>query len=149
MAKFLPQGSVTGDLTEALNYFNVSNGVTITKGNAVVLSGGYVENHDGSVADRLLGVAAGTVTGTSASLEVGVYCDPNILYHNDADGDLTIDDVGKGFRVTAGGTQIDESTATANSAVQFILVKRNPDGDDDKSKGLFKPYKMLLSGAEN
>jgi len=149
MAKFLPQGSITGDLTEALTYFVVSSGVTVTKGNALSLVAGYVENHAGDVADRLLGVAAETVTGTSASAEVGVYCDPNILYHNDADGDLTIAYVGTCFRVTAGGTQIDQSTSAANSAVQFILVKRDPDGDGDASKGLFKPYKMLLSGAEN
>ena len=149
MALFVPQGSITGDLTQALTYFTVSSGITITKGNAVALTGGYVENHAGTVADRLLGVAAETVTGTSASNQIGIYCDPNILYHNDADGDLTIAYVGTCFRVTAGGTRIDQSTTTANSAIQFILVKRDPDGDNDASVGLFKPYKMLLSGAAN
>ena len=147
MAKFLPQCSIVGDLTEALTYFVASSGITITKGNAVVLTGGYVENHNGTVADRLLGVVAETVTGTSASLEVGVYCDPNIIYHNDADGDLTIDDVGKVFRVTAGGTQIDESTATSESSTQFVLIKRDPDGNGDASTGWFKPYVTLLGGA--
>lgn len=146
MAKFLPQNSITGDLTEALTYFVVSNAITITKGNAVVLTGGYVENHNGNVADRLLGVAAETVLGTTASVEVGVYCDPNILYHNDADGDLTIAYVGQCFRVTAGGTQIDQSSATAESTTQFILVKRDPDGSGDASTGWFKPYKTLLGG---
>ena len=146
MALFVPQGSITGDLTQALTYFTVSSGITITRGNAVVLTGGYVENHAGTVADRLLGVAAETVTGTSASLQVGIYCDPNILYHNDADGDLTIAYVGTTFRVTAGGTRIDQSTSAAESTTQFILVKRDPDGDGDASKGLFKPYKTLLGG---
>jgi len=149
MALFVPQGSITGDLTQALTYFTASNGITITRGNAVALKGGYVENHAGTVADRLLGVAAETITGTSASLQIGIYCDPNILYHNDASGDLTIAYIGTCFRVTAGGTQIDQGTSAANSAIQFVLVKRDPDGDGDASKGLFKPYKTLLAGAAN
>lgn len=145
---FEPRSSITGDLTQALTYFRVSNGITVTKGNAVALILGYVENHAGTVAEELLGVAASTVTGTAASIEVGVYCDPNILYYNDADGSLAVADLGKVYRPTAGGAQIDQSTGSANSTQDFILVKNDPDGDQDASKGLFKPFKTLLGYGE-
>lgn len=142
--KFEPRGSITGDLTEAISYFKASNGVIITQGNAVTLVSGFVENLDGTVAQDLLGVASETVTGTSASVEVGIYCDPNILYYNDADDVLANGDIGKVYRTISGGNQIDQATGSASSAQQFILVKRDPDGDQDASKGLFKPYKTLL-----
>jgi len=145
---FEPRGSLTGDLTEALTNFIVSNTVIVTKGNSVTLVAGFVENASGDVAEDVLGVAASTVTGTSASVEVGVYCDPNLLYYNDADGDLATADLGKVYRTLAGGAQIDQSTGAADSTQQYILVKTDPDGDGDKSKGLFKPYRMLFNNRE-
>lgn len=145
---FEPRGSITGDLTEALTNFIVSNGVTVTKGNAVSLVNGFVENLNGLVNEDLLGVAASTVKGTSASVEVGVYCDPNILFYNDADANLATADLGKIYRTLAGGAQIDGSTGAANSTQQFVLVGKNPDGDGDRSKGLFKPYRMLFNNRE-
>lgn len=144
-----PRGSLTGDLTQATFPFVVSNGVTITAGNPVALVGGYVENIDaidsGDVG--VLGVAVETVTGDSSSATVGVICDPDVVYYNDADGDLAQADVGKVYQtlITSGEAKIDESTGAADSANKFVLIKRDPDGDGDASKGLFKIYTSQLS----
>lgn len=144
---FEPRGSITGDLTSAIQEFIVSNGVTCTKGYAVTLWNGYLENVAAN--QPLLGVAAETVKGTTASVKCGVYCDPNILYYNDADGNNANADVGQAYQVTA-SRRIDQSTGLdaegANlTKYQFILVKTDPDGDADRSKGLFKPFNSQLS----
>ena len=150
---FEPRSSTVGDLIEALTPFVVSNAVVITAGNAVTLVNGYVENLEAG--ERLLGVASKTITGTSSSATVGVYCDPNITYYNDADDDLAQADVGKIYKtvVASGKMKIDESEAadistgascTASAEYAFILVERDPDDDGDASKGLFKPYNSQL-----
>ena len=148
---FEPRGSSVGDLVQALTPFVVSNGVLVTAGNAVTLVNGYLENL--AAGERLLGVASETITGTSSSATVGVYCDPDITYYNDADDDLAQADVGKIYKTTvaSGKMKIDESEATeaavgavTSAAYSFILVERDPDGDGDASKGLFKPYNSQL-----
>jgi len=148
--KFEPRSSIAGDLTQALSYFKLSNAVVVTMGDALTIVNGFVERLDkaqAGVNQYLLGVAAETLTGTSASAEIGVYCDPNLLYYSDADGDLATADIGKIYCVTTGANRIDQSTAkaaTTNTTFPFILVKTDPDGDNDASKGLFKPYHTLL-----
>jgi len=143
---FEPRGSLSGDLTQATFPFIVSNGVTVTAGNAVTLVSGYVENL-GATDKDVLGVAIETVTGSSASVEVGVLCDPNIVYYNDADGDVAQADIGKTYLVaTSSGKQsIDQSTGQTTTAYPFVLLKKDPDGDKDASKGLFKIYRSQIS----
>lgn len=117
----------------------------------MTLVSGFVEILNGGEDDAdelLLGVAAETVTGDSSSTEVGVYCDPNMTYYNDADGDLASADVGAIYCCTTTGNQIDQSSAETvldYTTYPFILVGTNPDGDQDHSKGLFKPYQTYLS----
>lgn len=142
MSFFEPRSSVAGDLTTALTYFKASNGVIITAGYAVSLVAGFVENI-ADTGDPLLGVSSETVTGTSTSTEVGIYCDPNMVYYNDADGSIINTDIGKVFRTTTSGV-IDQSTGAINTAYAFVCIKRDPDGDADASKGLFKPYRTQL-----
>lgn len=152
---FEPRGTTAGDLTQALMDFIVSNGVVVTAGNAVTLISGYVENQEKAVGRAgILGVAASTVTGTSASATVGVYCDPNITFYNDADGSLAQADIGNIYNtvITSGKMYIDQSTGTsaiASTSLPFVLVKKDPDGDQDASKGLFKIYNSVLANGES
>ncbi len=144
---FEPRGSLAGDLTQATFPFIVSNGITVTAGNAVVLFAGYVENKDYSESNvGVLGVATATVTGTSGSATVGVICDPNVVYYNDADGALAQADVGKIYQVaiSSGKMNIDQSTGADNSAGDFVLIKKDPDGDADASKGLLSYTKSVV-----
>ena len=147
---FEPRGSIAGDLTQALTWFKASNGILITAGNAVTLeTTGFVDNLANGSTEPLLGVAADTMRGDSSSTEIPVYCDPNQTFYNDTDASLTNANVGEAFR-TVSASQIDGSVGAANSAASFILIKRDPDGDADLSKGLFKPYRtQLLSNKLN
>lgn len=150
---FEPRGSLSGDLTQATFPFIVSNGVVVTAGNPVFInSGGYLDNIGilSESAKGMLGVAVETVTGSSASATCGVICDPNVVYYNDADGDLAQADLGKVYQVTiaSGKAKIDQSTGAVTSANKMILIKKDPDGDKNASKGLFKIYaSQLLSKA--
>ena len=138
---FEPRGSLAGDLTQATFPFIVSNGHTVTAGNAVCLVEGYLESLSPTDdASGVLGVAVGTVTGNSSSATVGVICDPNVVYFNDADGSLAQADLGKVYKVVtaSGKMSIDQSTGATTSANHFVLIKKDPDGDRDASKGLFK-----------
>ena len=128
---FEPRGSSVGDLVQALTPYVVSNGVLVTAGNAVTLTNGYLDNL--AAGERLLGVASKTMTGDSSSSTMGVYCDPDITYYNDASAALAQADVGKIYQTTvsSGKMKIDESTAaspstgasyTASAQYAFILV---------------------------
>ena len=145
---FEPRSSLIGDLTQNLQEFVVSNGVIATQGFALTLTSGYAELCGTN--EPLLGIAAETVTGNTSSAKVKVFTDPNILYYNDADGNLgQVDDIGKVYQLT-GSRRIDQSAAAAAEGAslttyQFILVKTNPDGDNDLSEGLFKPHSPQLN----
>lgn len=67
----------------------------------------------------------------------------NVLYSNDADGDLAQTNVGQLFDLTSGGDQVAQSTASDTSG-QVQLVKLDPDGDADASKGLFRIVETQL-----
>ncbi len=145
---FEPRGSITGDLTQHMQEFVVSNAVVVTRGFAVTLVNGYLELCGTN--QPLLGVAAETVTGDTNSVKVQVYTDPNMLYYNDADGNLgQVNDVGQVYQVS-GSRRIDQSTGSdaegaALTTYQFILVKTDPDSDSDLSEGLFKPFNHQLA----
>lgn len=144
---FEPRGSLSGDLTSATFPFIVSNAVVVTAGNAVVLHAGYVENAIYAQSDvGILGVAVETVTGSAASATVAVLCDTNVVYYNDANGSVAQADVGKIYQIalSSGKMAINQSTGNANTAGDFVLIKKDPDGDKDASKGLFKIYKSQL-----
>ena len=144
---FEPRSSLDGDLTSSLMEFVVSNAVRVTKGFAVTLVNGYVELC--SANQPLLGVAAETILGNTSSVKVAVYTNPNIIYYNDADGNnAQVNDIGQAYQVS-GSRRIDQSTGSdaegaALTTYQFILVKTDPDGDGDLSKGLFKPFNSQL-----
>jgi len=139
---FQPRGSLSGDLSEATFPFVVSNGITITCGNAVTLKSGYLENLTVTDPMGVLGVASETVVG-NASRTCGVFTDPNMIYYNTTTlATINIDDVGKVMNIasSAGKMYLNNSTGAVNSANQFILLKKDPDGDGSKSKGLWKIY---------
>ena len=145
---FEPRGSLSGDLTSATFPFIVKNGDYVTAGNAVALHAGFVETAIYAQSDvGILGVAVENVVGNAASATVLVLCDTNVVYYNDANGDIAQVDVGKIYQVavSSGKMSINQSTGTDDTAGDFVLIKRDPDGDKDKSKGLFKIYKSQLS----
>lgn len=125
--------------------------VRITKGLPVVLDAGFLEV--GDAGKPCLGIAAATVLGTSASAKCAVYCDPDALYFNDADDVLAYAKVGSAFQITSTikhTTKIDASTASDtytggnHTAYQFVLLKVDPDSQNDMSNGLFKIHTPQL-----
>jgi len=61
----------------------------------------------------------------------------NCLWLNDADGDLAQTNICQMFDVVAASGQISQSSASDTSG-QFQLIKIDPQGDADASKGLFR-----------
>lgn len=72
-------------------------------------------------------------------IKVKVLLDPagQILYYNDASGDLAQTNLGQLFDCVAGSSQIDQASASDTSG-SFQLLVLDPDGDGDASKGLFR-----------
>lgn len=135
-------GSITGRTDYATKAFTVANGVTITAGDFVYFSGGYLTNS--SVAGkRLIGMAAETIVGDGTKKAL-VYVEPDLIFVVDNDNDSTTfaaTHVGTYFDLTGatGAQLVDTSTTTANGA-QLLAVEYNPkiQGlDSDTSQGLF------------
>lgn len=90
-------------------------------------------------ADDQVVTASDNQTRTTGHVIGEVVCDPAgaLLWYNDADGDLAATNDFQLFDVVAASSQISQSTASDTSG-QFQLVSRDPDGDSDASKGLFR-----------
>lgn len=185
MAGFFPYQTLRGDTTGAVKDWIIADSATITLGDAVDLTGGYVTPADAG--DRLLGVvvglvrdigngnrisisanAAGTISGTqsgnagvigsetyvaasdnttSDKVMARVVVDPDMLYYNDSDGNLSGDaELGTYFDIID-EDQIDESSGAGNghtTAAQFMLWERDPHNDSDTSKGIWKIVETYL-----
>ncbi len=121
--------------------FQVTNGVTITKGDFVYFASGKLTNS--SIAgQKLAGVAAATVVGTGSN-DCEVIVNPTALYAVDNDNDSTTfaaTHVGTYFDLTGatGAQQVDTSTTTTTG--QLVAVEYNPQIsglESDTSIGLF------------
>jgi len=84
-----------------------------------------------------------TVDQIKAQIEIAL--PGNSLYYNDANGDFTQSEVFKYFDLTSTGDQIDQGTGSDAAAVAQ-LIKIDPDGDGDASKGLFIFAETQLPG---
>jgi len=85
-------------------------------------------------------VATGSANQTAATYIKGaVVVDPAgvLLWYNDANGNFTIANDLQLCDVVAASGQIDQGTVSDTSG-QFQLISRDPDGDGDLSKGLFR-----------
>lgn len=176
MAGFFPRKNLAGaeeaTIRQEKNLI-IANSKTITIGDAVALSSGFVDLV--GAGNRVLGIVTGfvdknglpvnharkshaaTISGSGNSLTVvtasnnqtvdqirAVVCtDPNVLYYNDADDSLAQAQVGTYYDVVAASDQIDQSTTSTTG--QFVLLEIDPDGDADASKGLFKIAEHALS----
>ena len=67
-----------------------------------------------------------------------------LLWYNDSNESLDATDDGAYFDVLAGANQIDAATVSDTSG-QFQCLGRDPDGDADASKGLFRINENQLS----
>ena len=80
-----------------------------------------------------------------AVAEITVDVGGHLLWYNDADADQARTNDYQFFDVNAAGNQVTQSTASdANGQVQ--LISRDPDGDADLSKGLYRIVEHQLGG---
>ena len=174
MAGFFYRKHMLGLTTGAMDQKIITNSQTITIGDVVKLTTGFANlsaaggivygvvtgivdvnglNIDSSQAD-VDGTVSGTGDGltyvatsdnqTDKKVEAVVMVDPLVLFYNDADDDLTNAHEGRYFDLVATSDQID--VATVGDHGQFQLIKRDPDGDGDASKGLFRIGESQLYG---
>lgn len=89
--------------------------------------------------DDQIAVSSTNQSDATRNVKGTVRLDPAgvLYYYNDADGDLAATNELQFFDNNASGNQITQSTASDSNG-QWQLVKRDPDGDADLSKGLFR-----------
>ena len=164
MAGFELRGHLLGSESPVVTEMIIVNSATVVVGDAVNVSAGFVQR--ATAGSKVLGIAAaivsekgidldnapaadfdGTWTSSSATyvaaadnqtdkkVKVKIIADPYALFYNDSAGDLANADE-KLFLDLVSATQI--ADANAGSTGQFQLWKRDPDGDADASKGLWR-----------
>lgn len=167
MAGFFYRKHMLGLTTGATDVKIIANSQTITIGDAVKMASGFatlalntgivygvvvglVDNqglnltsskadYDGTVSgdgDTLTYVATSD-NQTDHMIKAIICVDPFVLWYNDADGSLTNAMEGTFFDTVAASDQISASSTSGTSG-SFQLVSRDPDGDADASKGLFR-----------
>ena len=166
--------SLDGKDNPAVLRFRVGNSITVTHGDAVKLDASGVLQLAGAggpflgivlgIVDELginpLGQGYNNQTGatlsgddtvTSASdnssrthyLACSVIVDPMALFYNNADDDVSVVNDLQLFDHNSTSDNIDVATASDTSG-QMQLVQRDPDGDADLSKGLFRIVESQL-----
>lgn len=80
---------------------------------------------------------ASSSTNTTVDLvKALVVVDKQALWYNDSAGDMAVADEYKFFDLLSAAQVADQNGH--DTAGAFQLIKRNPDGDDDASKGIFR-----------
>lgn len=167
MAGFEYRGQLNGAENPVIVNVPIANSETVTVGDAVQMvafaSGGGCKR--AAATTEVLGVVVGIVNAkgidlqnapvssydgtftapgtyaaasdnmTDKNVQAQVIVDKNAIFYNDAAGDLAAADIMKFFDL-ADQDQIADQNG-ANDAGAFVLIKRDPDGDGDASKGLF------------
>ena len=89
--------------------------------------------------DDTLATSSTNQSDAVRNLKAQIQLDPAglLLYYNDADADLAATNDFQFYDSSAAGNQITGSTNLDTNG-QWQLVKRDPDGDADLSKGLFR-----------
>lgn len=93
-------------------------------------------NYDGTWTSSTKTYAASADNMTDKLVKALVVVDTEALWYNDSAGDLAAADEYKFFDLTDQDQIADQNGA--DNAGAFILIKRDPDGDGDASKGIFK-----------
>lgn len=96
--------------------------------------------------DDQVAVSSTNQSDATRNIKAQVKLDPagHILYYNDADSDLAATNDFQFFDSNAAGNQIVVGGSDSNG--QWQLIKRDPDGDGDLSKGLFRIAEGILGG---
>ena len=110
--------------------------VGIVDANGIDLDNSSADNYDGTWTSSSKTYAASADNVTDKQVSALVVVDKNALWYNDAAGDLAAADEYKFFDLTDQDQIADQDGH--DSAGAFVLVKRDPDGDGDASKGIFK-----------
>jgi len=183
MAGFYYKGNLRGGQESAVVHRIIANSETVTLGDIVKNSSGYLAVSDANDTP-ILGVVVGIVTSdgrplssssvttddydgtysgnpgvvgsetyaasadnvTDKQVKAIVNIDPDALWKNDADSDLTEAMVFSFFSLVD-EDQIDGDT-NSTTAGELQLLKRDPDDESDNSQGLFKISSSALYSYE-
>jgi len=115
------------------------NGVSVFSPRAQGTSGATITGDDTVV------TASDNASNAAKNLKAQVYIDPcgSLLFYNDADGDFADTNLFQFFDV-ASGTQVTHGSASDSNG-QVQLIQRDPDGDSDLSKGLFRVNETVFN----
>lgn len=104
--------------------------------NGIDLDNSSADNYDGTWTSSSKEYTAAADNMTDKQVAALVTVDPEALWYNDAAGDLVAADEYKFFDLTSESQIADQNGH--DTAGAFILIKRDPFGDEDASKGIFK-----------
>src|SRR3990167_597592 len=108
----------------------------ITDANGIDLDNTSTDNYDGTWTSSSKTYVATSDNTTDKKVKALVVVDDNALWYNDTAGALVAADEFKYFDLTDQDQMADQDGH--NTAGAFVLIKRDPDGDGDASKGIFK-----------
>lgn len=165
MAGFELRGHMLGAQNPITYNIIIKNSQALVKGNSILMSGGFCtpatagslvfgivvgivdkndidldntasDNYDGTWVSSTGTYTASSDNQTDKMVKAKIVADPFAIWYNDADANLTAAMEFQHFNLIS-KSQIDGDTNT-ESYGQFQLLKRDPDGDADASKGLFR-----------
>ena len=110
--------------------------VGIVDKNGIDLDNTSSSNYDGTWTSSSKTYASTADNTSDKLIKALVVVDPNALWYNDSAGTLAVADEYKLFDLLSATQFADQDGA--DSAGAFLLIKRDPDGDGDASKGIFK-----------
>src|SRR3990167_4197861 len=108
----------------------------IVDANGIDLDNTSTDNYDGTWTSSSKTYVATSDNTTDKKVKALVVVDDNALWYNDTAGALVAADEFKYFDLTDQDQMADQDGH--NTAGAFVLIKRDPDGDGDASKGIFK-----------
>lgn len=109
--------------------------VGIVDKNGIDLDNTSADNYDGTWTSSTKTYVAASDNMTDKLVSGLVVVDKNAIWYNDTAGSLAAADILKFFDLTDQDQVADQNGD--NDAGALILIKRDPDGDGDASKGLF------------
>lgn len=145
-------GRTDGNTNFATYSFPVANGVTVTSGDLVYLTGGFLSSATITGDSRPIGMVQETATGNAGGTVKALVCiDPMMRYLLQSDGSGTFDgtSVGKYFDLTgATGAQKVLGSSSSTTTGVLICLEYNPVVDPvstDTTYGVFKLVESALS----
>lgn len=117
--------------------------VGIVDANGIDLDNTSTSNYDGTWTSSSSTYVASADNKTDKLVKAVVNIDKYSIWYNDAAGDLVAGDEFKYFDLTDQDQIADQDGH--NTAGAFLLIKRDPDGDGDASKGLYVTAESYLN----